>query len=133
MEYTYYCLISSRYSVPMWAKSRNEDGYSKIDEQNMWRYLRSATITNNTFQIKWRYEEQTMTKETPTYETTDEQRRTATVVLTPQEHQCVWTRCICRSSSLLHLFVLKFYGPVKPMGSCLARSVYPNRTFTGQA
>ena len=32
-----------------------------------------------------------------------------------------------------YLFVLKFYGPVKPMGSCRARSVLPNHIFTGQA
>ena len=30
-----------------------------------------------------------------------------------------------------HLFVLRFYGPFNPMGSCRARSVY--HTFTGQA
>ena len=30
------------------------------------------------------------------------------------------------------LFVLGFYGPVNPMGSCRARSVYLT-TFTGQA
>ena len=33
---------------------------------------------------------------------------------------------------ILCLFVLQFYGPVNPMGSCRARSV-PNHTFTGQA
>ena len=31
------------------------------------------------------------------------------------------------------LFVLRFYGSVNPMGSCLAWSVYLNHTFTGQA
>ena len=31
------------------------------------------------------------------------------------------------------IFVLRFYGPVNPMGSCRARSVLPNHTFTGQA
>ena len=30
------------------------------------------------------------------------------------------------------LFVLRFYGPVKPMGSCRARCL-PNHTFTGHA
>ena len=30
------------------------------------------------------------------------------------------------------LFVLRFYGPVNPMGSCQARSVLPNQTLTGQ-
>ena len=30
------------------------------------------------------------------------------------------------------LFVLRFYGPVNPMGSCQARSVYVT-TLTGQA
>ena len=32
----------------------------------------------------------------------------------------------------IEMFVLKFYGPVNPMGSCRARSVYLT-TFTGQA
>ena len=31
------------------------------------------------------------------------------------------------------LFVLRFYDPVNPMGSCQAWSVLPNYTFTGQA
>ena len=31
------------------------------------------------------------------------------------------------------IFVLGFYGPVNPMGSCQAQSVLPNHTFTGQA
>ena len=31
------------------------------------------------------------------------------------------------------LFVLRFYGPVNPMGSCLAGSVYLRHSFTGQA
>ena len=30
------------------------------------------------------------------------------------------------------LFMLRFYGPVNPMGSCQARSIYLT-TFTGQA
>ena len=34
------------------------------------------------------------------------------------------------TSAGLILFVLRFYGPVNPMGSCRARSIY---TFTGQA
>ena len=33
---------------------------------------------------------------------------------------------------MLYLFVLRFYGPVNPMGSCRVRSVYLT-TFTGQA
>ena len=33
---------------------------------------------------------------------------------------------------LICLFVLRFYGPVNPMGSCQVRSVYLT-TFTGQA
>ena len=31
------------------------------------------------------------------------------------------------------LFVLQFYGPVNPMGSCRARSRLPSHTFTGEA
>ena len=32
-----------------------------------------------------------------------------------------------------YLFVLKFYGPVNPMGSCSSAVSLPNHTFTGQA
>ena len=31
------------------------------------------------------------------------------------------------------LFVLRFYGPVNPMGSCSSAVSLPNHTFTGQA
>ena len=42
-----------------------------------------------------------------------------------QSHDCMFV-CFC-----FFFFVLRFYGPVNPMGSCRARSVY--HTFTGQA
>ena len=45
----------------------------------------------------------------------------------------LWTNQHCASGVLWpfrHLFVLKFYGPVNPMGSCQAQSDY---LFTGQA
>ena len=47
-----------------------------------------------------------------------------------------WRSRFCRKNnvSIVCLFVLRFYGPVKPMGSCRARSVsLPSHTFTGQA
>ena len=31
-----------------------------------------------------------------------------------------------------HLFVLRFYGPVNPMGSCRARSVYLTTRLLGR-
>ena len=31
------------------------------------------------------------------------------------------------------LFVLRFYGPINPMGSCQGRSAYLSTRFTGQA
>ena len=34
---------------------------------------------------------------------------------------------------LSSLFLLRFYGPVNPMGSCRARSVYLTTNVTGQA
>ena len=30
----------------------------------------------------------------------------------------------CYNEAPVYLFVLRFYGPVNPMGSCRARSVY---------
>ena len=35
-------------------------------------------------------------------------------------------------SSMLCLFVLRFYGPVNPMGSCRARSVYLTTLLLGR-
>ena len=35
--------------------------------------------------------------------------------------------------NIVCLFVLRFHGPVNPMGSCRAQSSLPNHTFTGQA
>ena len=37
---------------------------------------------------------------------------------------CVW--------SFLHYYVLRFYGPVNPMGSCRARSVYLTTRLLGR-
>ena len=34
--------------------------------------------------------------------------------------------------TLLILFVLRFYGPVNPIGSCRARSVYLTRRLLGR-
>ena len=42
---------------------------------------------------------------------------------------CIYNICLLQEISL---FVLRFYGPVNPMGSCRARSVNLT-TFTGQA
>ena len=39
---------------------------------------------------------------------------------------------VCRMRTQISLFVLRFYCPVNPMGSCRARSFYLT-TFTGQA
>ena len=41
--------------------------------------------------------------------------------------------CLCVGCCFwLFFFVLRFYGPVNPMGSCRAQCL-PNHTFTGQA
>ena len=41
---------------------------------------------------------------------------------------------VLENLSVIGLFVLMFYGPVNPMGSCRAWSVYLHvPTFTGQA
>ena len=34
------------------------------------------------------------------------------------------TMLILERKMIIHLFVLRFYGPVNPMGSCRAQSVY---------
>ena len=39
---------------------------------------------------------------------------------------------ICPSNFFVCLFVLKFYGPVNPMGSCRARSVYLTTRLLGR-
>ena len=36
------------------------------------------------------------------------------------------------SVSMFYLFVLRFYGPVNPMGSCRARSVYLTTRLLGR-
>ena len=38
----------------------------------------------------------------------------------------------CGKELNAHLFVLRFYGPVNPMGSCRARSVYPTTRLLGR-
>ena len=38
----------------------------------------------------------------------------------------------CTSSDYGELFVLRFYGPVNPMGSCRARSVYLTTLLLGR-
>ena len=37
-----------------------------------------------------------------------------------------------KKSSFISLFVLRFYGPVNPMGSCQARSVYLTTRLLGR-
>ena len=43
-----------------------------------------------------------------------------------QKSLCVCV-CVC-----VYLFVLRFYGPVNPMGSCRARSVYLTTCLLGR-
>ena len=38
----------------------------------------------------------------------------------------------CHEKAALCLFVLRFYGPVNPMGSCRARSVYLTTRLLGR-
>ena len=38
--------------------------------------------------------------------------------------------CLCRR--MMYLFVLRFYGPVNPMGSCRARSIYLTTRLLGR-
>ena len=42
------------------------------------------------------------------------------------------SRLLLSSVPYLALFVLRFYGPVKPMGSCRARSVYLTTCLLGR-
>ena len=43
------------------------------------------------------------------------------------------TECILRFSNLtVCLFILRFYGPINPMGSCRARSVYLTTRLLGR-
>ena len=47
----------------------------------------------------------------------------------------LWSKSLQRfmpKSSILVLFVLRFYGPVNPMGSCRARSVYLTTRLLGR-
>ena len=43
-----------------------------------------------------------------------------------------WSLSVMTDEGKSSLFLLRFYGPVNPMGSCRAFSL-PNHTFTGQA
>ena len=61
--------------------------------------------------------EQTVVKTTSTT-----QNSTNTDVLTPSKATLI----------LNNLFVLRFYGPVNPMGSCRARSVYLTTRLLGR-
>ena len=41
--------------------------------------------------------------------------------------------CVCNGSGVKCIcFVLRFYGPVSPMASCRARSVYPTTRLLGR-
>ena len=49
----------------------------------------------------------------------------------PEQTELTQIRC-CRMQHLISLFVLRFYGPVNPMGSCRARSVYLTTRLLGR-
>ena len=53
-----------------------------------------------------------------------------------QKHPCTAKRTISSKKMLyaifFNLFVLRFYGPVNPMGSCRARSVYLTTRLLGR-
>ena len=56
----------------------------------------------------------------------------AQLVKTPDAAVLGTVTALVRACMAWVLFVLRFYGPVNPMGSCQAQSVYLT-TFTGQA
>ena len=52
---------------------------------------------------------------------------------TMEFHECALIRvCAVIRSNTVCLFVLRFYGPVNPMGSCQARSVYLTTRLLGR-
>ena len=44
----------------------------------------------------------------------------------------LWVFYVHMVGAMVCLFVLKFYGPVNPMGSCRARSVYLTTRLLGR-